>query len=127
MEFGLNQRAEAYGRDMITTPGSNFPADLGFLIGMPLVALPSAALLWLASDRGVPWMSAYAGAILIMILGTVKLFRAKLPLYRQKRFFTWGTKGLPEASVPLYGQAIRFILAGIYTAIFLLLPKLTMG
>ncbi len=72
-------------------------------------------------------MSAYAGAILIMVLGTVKLFRAKLPLYRQKRFFTWGPQGLPEASVPLYWRAIRVILGGIITAVFLLLPKLTMG
>ncbi|MDB6072796.1 MAG: hypothetical protein JWO89_436 [Verrucomicrobiaceae bacterium] len=86
-----------------------------------------AFLAWFPFNRGIPWIVGYAAAVLIVVIGALKLFRAKLPLYRQKRFLTWGPRGLPEAAVLLYWRAIRLLLVGMSAAVFLLLPKLTGG
>ena len=83
------------------------------------------AFLWVTCDRGTPWMVAYIGAVFTVIAGAVKLFRVKLPLYRQGRYFTFGPQGLPAASVPFYWRAIKWILASVTAAALLLVGRLS--
>jgi hypothetical protein len=101
----------------------NFPADLLAVSGIPIIII---ALLtsWLFSLRGWQWVAAYSCALLIAIVGAVYLFRAKLPLYRQHRFFTFGAKHLPPSSLPLYYRGCRLSIVGISFAILLLFTSL---
>ena len=103
----------------------SFPADLAVLVFPGPMALLSMALLWVTCDRGTPWMVAYTGAVFTVIAGAVKLFRAKLPLYRQGRYFKFGPQGLPAATMPLYWSAMKLILAGMAVAAFLLMGRLS--
>lgn len=101
------------------------PSDPDFPIDLMVwfIPLPIALMLWILFNRGLPWIVAYAAAVLMVMIGAVKLFRAKLPLYRQGRYFTWGPGDLPEASLPLYRSAMRWIVAGVGVALLLLLPR----
>jgi hypothetical protein len=61
---------------------------------------------------------AFAGA------GVVLLFLARLPLYRQRRFFAFGPKLLDESHRRLYRWAYGFICLG---GLLLLLTLLALG
>jgi hypothetical protein len=101
----------------------HFPLDLLMLSGLPII-LSMALMQSLLSLRGWPWVIAYSCALLVAIIGAALLFRAKLPLYRQRRFFTFGSRHLPADSLPLYRLALRFCLVGFSAAIVLLLLSL---
>ena len=100
----------------------DFPPDLLAASGIPIIVV---ALLtsWLLSLRGWQWIAAYCCALLIALIGAVCLFRAKLPLYRQHRFFTFGSRHLPAASIPLYRLGCRLSIIGILLAVLLLLTS----
>jgi hypothetical protein len=100
----------------------NFPPDLLAASGIPIiVALIITS--WLFSLRGWLWVAAFCCALLIAIVGASYLFRAKVPLYRQRRFFTFGSRHLPPASLPLYRLGCRLSLAGISLALLLLITS----
>jgi hypothetical protein len=101
----------------------NFPPDLFALSGIPLIPVMLLTS-WLLSLRGWQWIIAYCCALLIAIIGAVYLFRAKLPLYRQHRFFTFGSRHLPASSIPLYRRGCRLSIAGILLAIVLLITQI---
>jgi hypothetical protein len=46
-------------------------------------------------------------------LGIILLFSARLPLYRQRRFFTFGPKALPAFHRKLYWLAYAAVVAGV--------------
>ena len=94
--------------------------DLLAVSGIPIIC---AALLasWLFSLHGGEWIAVYGCALLTAISGAVCLFRAKLPLYRQRRFFTFGSRHLPQASRRIYSIGKRLSIAGISVAVVLLL------
>lgn len=99
-----------------------FPPDLLALSGIPIivVAFLTSCLFSLCDWQ---WVSAYSFALVIAGIGAVYLFRAKLPLYRQRRFFTFGTKHLPPSSIPLYQRGCWLSIAGIVLAVLLLLTS----
>ncbi len=101
----------------------NFPADLLAVSGIPIIVV-ALAISWLFSLRGWQWVAAYCCALLLAIVGAVYLFRAKLPLYRQHRFFTFGSHHLPPSSIPIYRLGRRLSVAGILLAIVLLITSL---
>ena len=100
----------------------NFPPDLLAASGIPIVIV-ALITSWLFSLRGWPWVAAYCCALLIAIVGASYLFRAKLPLYRQHRFLTFGSQHLPPASLPLYRLGCRLSIAGISFAVLLLITS----
>jgi hypothetical protein len=63
-------------------------------------------------------------AILSAGIGVVLLFFARLPLYRQRRFFAFGSKLLDEPHRRFYRWAYRFICLGV---LLLLLTLLALG
>lgn len=101
----------------------NFPADLILASGIPII-LFAIATSWLLTLHGWQWIAAFAAALLVAVAGAVYMFRAKLPLYRQHRFFTFGSRGLPESSIPLYRRGCRLSIIGIILATMLLIPLL---
>src|SRR4051812_4395602 len=89
------------------TSSSRFPADLAALLGCSYVLLPIAILsTWAAmaiysttrtGDLNMPIVGGAFGAI-----GVVILFFARLPLYRQGRFFSFGPSELDPLHRRLY-------------------------
>lgn len=63
-------------------------------------------------------------AMLSAGIGIVLLFLARLPLYRQRRFFAFGPKLLDESHRRLYRWAYRFICLG---GLLMLLTLLALG
>lgn len=63
-------------------------------------------------------------AMFFASVGVVLLFFARLPLYRQRRFFSIGPKLLDEPHRRLYRWAYRFIFLGV---LLLLLTLLALG
>lgn len=62
-----------------------------------MVALLTTQLLdFFSKLKGATWIGFYFLGLFIATVGVSLVFYAKLPLYRQRRFFTFGTKPIPE-------------------------------
>ena len=102
---------------MSSTPGKrdyslrNFPPDLQVVLGIP-VLITLTFFSWLLSVHGTTWICAAAASFGIAAFGAALLFFAKLPLYRQGRFFTFGIEVLPESSHGFYRWGCRCSFAG---------------
>ena len=59
-------------------------------------------------------------ALALAVTGIVLLFLARLPLYGQRKFFTFGSRGLPERTRKLYRVAYFFIGLGVLIMLVLL-------
>jgi hypothetical protein len=84
---------------------SDIPGMLGFLI-VPLVAILAGMFFpfvsHLTRHGSLP---VYIVAVLAGVVGVVLLFFARLPLYRQRQFFTFGSRHLDTAHRRLYRLA----------------------
>jgi hypothetical protein len=60
-------------------------------------------------------------AFALGVVGIVLLAFAKMPLYRQRRFFTFGSRALDKGHRRLYHWAYRFIGVSVVLLLFLLL------
>jgi len=60
----------------------------------------------------------------MLVLGAISLFVSRLPLYREGRFWTVGSKLLPPSARRGYRLAYWFIIPNV---VFLVLLRLTMG
>ena len=94
---------------------------------MPLMAIISilgAQLFFFFSQlTGTRWISCYFAALTIAALGIALLVYAKLPLYRQGRFFTFGSRALPESRRAFYRWGYRCAGLAVALLLFLLLSK----
>ena len=87
----------------------------------PLIALLiTPFVLWfvLGTRQGDPtfaWI-----ALVLAATGVILLFIARLPLYRQGRYFTFGSKALPERHRKVYRVAYCFIGASVVILLALL-------
>jgi len=100
-----------------------FPPDLIVLIGFPVFGLCAGFFLpWFTTVRhGNP--TPFYASLLLACLGIVLLFFAKLPLYRQKKFFTFGARHLTGIHRKLYRLAYMSI--GISIVLLLLVIAMT--
>lgn len=96
----------------------NFPPDILTALGLPVagVALLASCVL---SIHGVAWIWAAGVSFCLAMVGAVLLFIAKLPLYRQGRFFTFGIQALPVSSHRLYRWGCRCSILGIVAMLVL--------
>jgi hypothetical protein len=102
------------------------PPDIALIYGVPFIliamAVPSSMLLPLLSrarssgDFTLLYMAFALGAV-----GIVLLALARMPLYRQRRFFTFGPRALDEGLRRLYRWAYRFIGASVLLMSLLLM------
>lgn len=72
---------------------------------------------------GVRWIWCYTIALAVAVIGASLIFFAKLPLYRQRRFFTFGSRALPEGRRPFYRWGYRCVIFAAALLLCLLLSK----
>jgi hypothetical protein len=100
-----------------------FPRDWILILSWYFVILPMALFAGFflsalsAARRGDPAMLYFGLAL--SIIGVVLLFFARLPHYRQRKFFSVGPRELPYGHRKLYWTAYGFI--GVAVAIMVLL------
>jgi hypothetical protein len=85
--------------------------------------LASQVLMFFTRLTGAPWIWCYSIAVFVGVVGVGLLFYAKLPLYRQRRFFTFGAQALPEQRHPFYRWAYRCAAFSIVLLACLLLSR----
>ena len=95
----------------------NFPADLLAVSGIPVVVIAVVSC-WLMSMHGTTWMVAAGFSLVIAVAGAALIFVAKLPLYRQCRFFTFGIGAIPESRHAYYRWGCSLSILGCVLMIF---------
>ena len=96
-----------------------FPPDLGCLLVVPLVATLAGFIVPLLAIARQENTMFFLLAITVSAMGVFLLFLARLPLYREKRFFCLGSSALPESHRKLYRAAWKIILVGLGMLILL--------
>jgi hypothetical protein len=90
------------------------PPDIAVVYGLPFITISigflSAMLLpLLSSARRSGDSTLLYIAVALSVIGVVLLAFARMPLYRQRRFFTFGSRALDGGHKRLYRWAYRFI------------------
>jgi hypothetical protein len=98
-----------------------FVEHWGFATTAIVAVLGSQIVMFFTRLTGAPWIWCYFIALSAGAVGAGLLFYAKLPLYRQRRFFTFGARALPERRRPYYRWAYRFAVFSIVLLACLLL------
>ena len=98
----------------------NFPADLLAVSGIPVVVVAVVSC-WSMSMRGTTWMVAAGFSLIVAVVGAALIFVAKLPLYRQRRFFTFGIRAIPESRHAYYRWGCGLCILGCVLMMFLCL------
>ena len=95
-------------------------AVLMLQLGVPLIGILAGCFLPAvsAARRGNPVI--FGVALLLAVVGVVLLFIARLPHYRQGKFWSFGPSALPEKNRKLYRIAYWFIGAGVIIMVLLL-------
>jgi len=96
----------------------NFPADLLAVSGIPFVVVTVVSTSFM-SMRGTAWIIAAAASLGLTLLGVAFLFYAKLPLYRQRRFFTFGLRAIPASRHVYYRWGCGLCVLGCVVMMFL--------
>ncbi len=104
------------------------PADQWIGVwGLLTIALVGIVTTWILNFftrlTGMPWICCYFIGIGVAALGAGFIFYAKLPLYRQRRFFTFGPRALPEQRRPFYRWGYACALLGSLLLACLLLSR----
>jgi hypothetical protein len=102
------------------------PLDVAVIYGLPFVIIPVSVLFAMllpllsrarsSGDTTLLYVAFAVGAV-----GVILLAFARMPLYRQGRFFTFGPRALDEAHRRLYWWAYRFIVVSVLLMSLLLL------
>jgi hypothetical protein len=85
--------------------------------------LASLILSFFSRLTGTPWIWCYAVALFVAGVGVTLIFYSKLPLYRQRRFFTFGSGALPEGSRAFYRWGYRCAIFAVALLLCLFLSK----
>jgi hypothetical protein len=98
--------------EWIWPPADQWLTVWGGFVMLFVMVVTSEVFRFFSRLTGTPWIWCYFIGLAIATLGVSLLFYAKLPLYRQKRFFTLGSLALPPQRRPYYRWGYRFILIG---------------
>ena len=94
-----------------------------FLVVAAMAIIASQALEFFTSLCGTSWIWCYGVGLFVAAVGILLVFRAKLPLYRQRRFLTFGSRALPDSSRAFYRWGYRCVLFAVALLLCLLLSK----
>lgn len=101
---------------------SDIPDLFGILFVIPAIGILAAMLLpTLNALRHGAWTEAFWVALTVAVVGACLLFWARLPLYRQRRFFAFGSRALPPTSIPIYRIAYTLLIPSILFLLLLVL------
>ena len=82
-----------------------------WLVTIAVVAVLTTQVLdFFTRLSGTPWIWYYRIGLGVAAVGVSLIFYAKLPLYRQQRFLTFGNRALPAGSRPFYRWGYRCVL-----------------
>jgi hypothetical protein len=85
--------------------------------------LASQVLDFFTRLSGMPWVWCYGVGLVVAAVGASLIFYAKLPLYRQRQFLTFGSRALPESSRSFYRWGYRCVLFAVALLLCLFLSK----
>lgn len=95
--------------------------------GTTLVFLTIAALCtvfdFFLNLSGAPWIRLFIAGLVLLISGAGLILFAKIPVYRSRRFFTFGVKSVPEGMTGYYRWGWRIFLIGVAVSLGLLLSR----
>ena len=100
-----------------------FQEHWGFLVVVVVAFLASQVLTFFMRLSGTPWIWCYGVGLVVAGVGVALVFYAKLPLYRQRRFFTFGSRALPESKRSFYRWGYRCVTFAIALLLCLLLSR----
>jgi hypothetical protein len=95
----------------------------GILLTVLLAIAFSQVLMYFVNLCGKPWIYFFAASMILLISGATLIVYAKIPVYRNGRFFTFGVKSVPESFVGYYRWGWRVFLFGVVLSLCLLLSK----
>ena len=95
----------------------------GFLSAVFTIIAGVTVYSFFISLRGEPWIHFFFLSQSLLILGTGLIFRAKVPVYRSGRFFTFGLKAIPKNAAGYYRWGWRVFLFGVGLSLCLLLSE----
>jgi hypothetical protein len=108
--------------EWIWPPADQLITMLGFWVA--LIGFFGARLFWFFSRlTGTRWIWCYVTALAIASIGASMIFFGKLPLYRERRFFTFGSGALPEQRRPIYRWGYRSVVFAVALLVCLLLSR----
>ena len=94
-----------------------------FLIVAIVAFLSSQLLTFFMRLTGARWLWCYAIGLAVAAVGVSLIFYAKVPLYRQRRFFTFGSGALPQGRRPFYRWGYRCVIFAVALLLCLLLSR----
>jgi len=94
-----------------------------FLVVVVAVFLASEVPTFFTTLSGTPWIWCYGVNLAVALMGIALVFYAKVPLYRERRFFTFGTWALPEQRRSFYRWGYRCVAFAIVLLMCLLLSR----
>jgi hypothetical protein len=94
-----------------------------FVLIAVIALLTSKLLTYFTGLTGTRWIWCYAIGLAVAAVGVSLIFYAKIPLFLQRRFFTFGSAALPEGRRLFYRWGYRCIIFAVTLLLCLLLSK----
>jgi hypothetical protein len=94
-----------------------------FLVLSVSALVATVVLSFFSRLTGTPWIWCYAVALFVAGIGVSLIFYSKLPLYRRRRFFTFGSGALPESRRAFYRWGYRCAIFAVALLLCLLLSR----
>jgi hypothetical protein len=110
-------------RQSLWPPADQWIGVWGLLIIAVVGIVTTCVLDFFMRLTGMPWICCYFIGIGVAAVGVSLIFYAKLPLYRERRFFTFGPGALPEQRRPFYRWGYTCALLGALLLACLLLSR----
>jgi hypothetical protein len=120
-ERTLNSSPMEYNRE--NNGLKTFLENWWFLSVIALAIVTSEVLSFFYNLSGMRWICFFAGSQAFLFIGTALILRAKIPVYRSGRFFTFGPKDIPKNLAVYYHWGWRVFLFGVVLSLCLLLSK----
>ena len=95
----------------------------GIFVIAVVAVLALRVFTFFAGLTGMPWICCYSIGLGAAAFGVALIFYAKLPLYRQRRFFTFGGRALPEGRRLFYRWGYRCVAFAVALLLCLLLSR----
>ena len=100
-----------------------FLEHYGFLLTAILAVLCSQVLMFFFNLKGEPWIYFFVASMVLLTCGAALIVYAKMPLYRSRRFFTFGIKSVPKDLISYYRWGWRVFSFGVVLSLCLLLSR----
>ena len=102
---------------------STFVEHYWFFVIATNAFIGSQVLSFITRFAGTPWIFCYAVAVVASLIGIGLIFYGKLPLYQQRRFFTFGSESIPESRRSFYIWGYRCVIFAVLLFLLLLLSN----